>query len=105
MTRCCLHICNWPGSCWRGQPEHNSYQHHGWVRWKVMRACWAAGIQHGANRIAVACLMPFPRTDSLVLDGVRRTYWKEYPKAENYYAAIAGQNFVRRGAHAGCRSR
>ena len=79
-------------------PEHNSYQHHGWVRWQgdaglLGRAEYSA-VQTDCSGLLDAI---FQRTDSLVLDGVRRTYWKEYPKAENYYAAIAsGQGFVRR---------
>ena len=79
-------------------PEHNSYQHHGWVRWKGDAGLFGRAeystVQTDCSGLLDAI---FVRTDSLALDGVRKTYWKDYPKAENYYDAIQqSQGFVRR---------
>ncbi|WP_199052697.1 hypothetical protein [Aquitalea sp. ASV15] len=79
-------------------PARNSYQHNGWVRWK---GDWGLFGRVSEPEVKTDCSglidALFERLNSQALTAVQHGHWKAYPKAENYYEAIAAsQGFIRR---------
>jgi hypothetical protein len=80
-------------------PDRNSYAYRGWVRWKGDKTLF---FEASATEVHADCsgLMDalLDRVHSKTLDIIKsNTYWKSYPKAENYYQAISeGLGFERR---------
>lgn len=79
-------------------PARNSYQHNGWVRWKgdfgLFGSVSEPEVKTDCSGLIDAL---FERVNSQALAAVHHGHWKGYPKAENYYEAIAAnQGFIRR---------
>lgn len=79
-------------------PEHNHYQHNGWIRVKgdstLFGTVSASEVNTDCSGLVDALLR---RTAAEQLDAFSFKSWKGYPKAENYYEEIhAGHGFQAR---------
>jgi len=79
-------------------PENNSYQYRGWIRIKgdptLFGRADVSEVHTDCSGLVGALLK---RDAPQVMQVFQRQHWKSYPKAENFYAAIAaGDGFVLR---------
>jgi hypothetical protein len=74
-------------------PENNSYQYRGWIRIKGEATLFGTAdvseVHTDCSGLVDALLQ---RTAPQVLKVFQHQHWKSYPKAENYYAAIAASD-------------
>lgn len=71
-------------------PENNDYRYHGWIRIKG-DATFFGTVEVSEVHIDCSGLVDalLERSDPAFMKIFRHQNWKSYPKAENYYAAIA----------------
>lgn len=81
-------------------PENNSYRYNGWIRLKgdtfMFSEVTRPEVHTDCSGLVDALL---DRTEPQVLKVFQSKHWKGYPKAANYYEAIAaGEGFERRAS-------